>query len=137
MAQAASAQEALMVLESYQRQLEAVGRQIDFLQGVLDDVVRAKKALEGLGEEKSPEILLPIGASTFIRGEVKQKDTVLTGIGAGYATERPRTDAIERLTARADQVQKELDRLMQGAIELQQEAARIQDALDEAAAAAE
>jgi prefoldin alpha subunit len=132
MPEIASRQEALVVLESYQRQLDAAGRQIDFLQGVYDDTMRAKKGLEGIGEEKSSEILLPMGAQTFVRGTVSDKQKVITSIGAGYATERPREDAIKRLEARAESVQKELERLMQGAVELQQEAARLQEMLEDA-----
>lgn len=130
MAETASRQEALVLLETYQRQLDAIARQIDFLQGVHDDTVRASKGLEGIGEEASPEILVPLGAQTFVRGTVKSKDKVITSIGAGYATERSRDEAIKRLDGRATQIQGELERLMQAALELQQEAARLQEFLE-------
>ena len=57
------AQEAALTLELYQRQLDAVSRQIDFLQGVYDEIVRAQRTLEGLGEAAGQEVLVPMGAS--------------------------------------------------------------------------
>ena len=85
--------ETALALEMYQRQLDALSRQIEFLQGVLDETNRARSTLEGLGENQSTEMLMPVGASTFVRGRVEDAEHVLLGIGAGYATERTRVDA--------------------------------------------
>src|ERR1041385_7496857 len=113
-----------LALELYQRQLDALSRQIEFLQGVLDDLRRAQTALESFGESANREVLVPLGASTFVRGRIEDADQILLGIGAGYATERPRADAIAQLSSRAEQVEKELERAMQTAVQLQQDAAQ-------------
>lgn len=123
-------QNAAMAMEYYQRQLDAYTRQIEFLQGVLDETARARRSLEGLAEEKSAEILVPIGALTYVPGSVADKDRVITGIGAGYAIEMSREQAVKRLSGRESEIQSELDRMMQAAIQLQNEAAAIQERLE-------
>lgn len=125
------AQEAALTLELYQRQLDAVSRQIDFLQGVLDEIVRAQRTLEGLGEATGQEVLVPMGASTFMPGKIDAQSPVLVGIGAGYATERTREEAIALLEQRAKQAEAELDAMMQTAVQLQQEAARLSEGPDD------
>lgn len=125
------AQEAALTLELYQRQLDAVSRQIDFLQGVHDEIVRAQRTLEGLGEVVNKEVLVPTGASTFIAGKIDPASPVIVGIGAGYATERTREDAIALLEQRRKQAETELDQMMQTAVQLQQEAARLSEGSEE------
>ena len=124
-------QEAALALEFYQRQLDAVSRQIEFLQGVLDEVHRAKRTLEGLEEATSHDVLVPMGAATFVHGTVDAAGKVIVGIGAGYATERTRQEAVAHLEARIKQTESELDNMMQAAVQLQQQAAQLTDRFDE------
>lgn len=125
------AQEAALTLELYQRQLDAVSRQIEFLQGVHDEIVRAQRTIEGLGEAVGQEVLVPMGASAFIAGKIDPKSPVIVGIGAGYATERTRDAAIAVLAQRAKQAEGELEAMMQTAVQLQQEAARLSEGMEE------
>ena len=129
---ATNVQDAMMALEVYQRQLDMVSRQIEVLQGALDEIVRARRSLEALSDEKSNDVLVPVGSSTFLRASLKDRDTVITGIGAGYATEKTREDTIKRLVEREAQVNQDLERMMQGAVQLQQEAAELQERIETA-----
>lgn len=124
------AQESALTLELYQRQLDSMARQIDFLQGVRDDIIRAQRTLEGVGDAVDQDVLVPMGASTFISGRIDAKSPVIVGIGAGYATERTREEALKLLEERARQAETELESMMQAAIQLQQEAARFTDESD-------
>ena len=124
------AQEAALTLELYQRQLDAVSRQIDFLQGVRDEIVRARRTLEGLSDAADHEVLMPMGASTFVQGKVDANAPIIVGIGAGYATERTREEAIAVLEERAKQAESELEAMMQTGVQLQQEAARLTEGLE-------
>jgi prefoldin alpha subunit len=114
------AQEAALTLELYQRQLDAVSRQIEFLQGVYDEILRAKRTIEGLDE-----------AVNFMAGKVDPSAKVIVGIGAGYATERTRKEALVLLEQRGQQAESELQSMMQTAVRLQQEAARLSEGFDE------
>lgn len=123
-------QEAAIALELYQRQIETVTRQVDFLQQAHDEVDRARRTLEGLSEAQGGDVLLPLGASTFVRGRVADADRVIVGIGAGYATERERAAAITRLEERAKEIGQELDRTVQAVVQLQNDYARLQESLE-------
>lgn len=130
----ATLQDALAVLETYQRQVQALVRQLDFLGGLSEEVGRARRALDGLKEGREDEIIIPVGANNFVRGKATDKDVAITGIGAGYAVEKPFPDAIERLQKREDEIRAEMERVSQATVQLQQESARLQEELEEAMA---
>jgi prefoldin alpha subunit len=123
-------EQALAVLDSYNRQIEAVARQVNLLQAVLAETVRARQSLAGLRDEPSQEILVPLGANTFLRAQASEKEKVLTGIGAGVTVETSWNDAEKRLTEREGDLQRELQRLSDGLLRLQQEAAALQAELE-------
>lgn len=124
-------EQSLVLLDTYQRQLEAISQQLQLLQAVLDDTVRARESLEGLSKEASRELLVPLGANTFIYAEAKKGDKVLSGIGAGLSMEKSRTEAVTQLASRAGEVQKEMQRMTEAAVRMQAEAARLEEELNE------
>lgn len=127
MAEGPDVEQALAVLDTYQRQIDALSRQLSFLQAIHQEVAQARAALEGLRAEPSQEILVPLGANTFIHAQVSQKDLALTGIGAGLSVEKSWPEAEQRLAARSEEVQREMQRITEGIVRLQQEAAALQD----------
>ena len=110
---------------------EAVSQQLNMLQAVLDDTSRAREALEGLSKEPSRELLVPLGANVFIHAEAKKGGKVLSGIGASFSMEKSWEDAELQLAKRADEVQKEIQRLAEGAMRMQAEASRLEEELNE------
>jgi prefoldin alpha subunit len=123
----ATVDQALAILETYQRQIEALSRQIQFLQSLHDDNERAREALEGLRKEPANEILVPLGANTFIHAQATRKDKALTGIGAGLSVEKTWAEAEKRLADRDAEIRGEMERLGQAGMRLQQEAAALED----------
>jgi len=128
----ATVEQALAVLDSYHRQIEALSRQVQFLQAVHEETRRAREALEGLRQEKSNEVLVPVGANTFIHAQATRKDKALTGIGAGLSVEKPWADVEKRLTEREAEVRAELERLSQAGMRLQDEAAALEEEIQAA-----
>jgi prefoldin alpha subunit len=124
-------EQALQVLETYNRQIEAVSRQISFLQAILNETTRARQALEGLEKEPSRELLVPLGAGTYLQAQAAKATTVLTGIGGGLSVEKSWKDALARLASREGEIQSEVQRLSEGVFRLQQEAAALQDEIQE------
>lgn len=132
MAQPLSLQDALAVLDTYNRQIEALTRQLNFLQAVLDETGRARDSLEGLRKEAHDDVLIPLGANTFVRGKATDKKVAIAGIGAGYAVEKTWDEAEARLAEREAEIRKEMDRVTQATVQLQREAARLQEELEAA-----
>lgn len=120
-------EQALAVLDQYQRQLDAVARQIQFLQALLTEATRAKASLAGLKAEPTGELLVPLGANTFIHAKAAQKGKALMGIGAGINVERSWDDAEAQLSKREDEIQTEIQRLNEAGLRLQQEAAALEE----------
>ena len=74
--------------------MEALQQQASLVQASIEDVDSALKAissLENAGEGK--ELLVPIGAGSFIHGTLAKPGSVLVGLGAGVSVERSAVDA--------------------------------------------
>ena len=61
-----------------------------------------KETLEELKkiDDERPEILVPIGAGSFLKGRIEDRENAIVSVGAGYAVEKNLDDAIAYLEAR-------------------------------------
>ena len=108
---------AARALETYNAQLENISRQVNLLRATRDETYRAGKALRALSEAKEgDEILVPVGASAFVRVVVTGKDAV-TGIGNGISIERPVAEAADKM----DNDRTEVENALKDAIGTMQE----------------
>ena len=111
--------QAARVLDSYNRQLESLTRQVKLLQATRDETARSFRALDALSKaEKGDEIMVPVGASTYITVQVTGKDAVV-GIGNGIAVEKSLDDAQSYLQAQGDEITKALDEAVKAMQEVQ------------------
>ena len=106
-------QEDLYRLEAYRSQLNQLVQQQQLLLASRAEHVRARESLEGLERVAGDtELLVPLGADTFLRGSALPGAKVLVGIGSGVVVEldRPKVSELlaQRLT-RLDQAGQELD----------------------------
>jgi len=84
-------------LETYNAQLENISRQVNILRATRDETYRAGRALRALAQAKvGEEILIPVGASAFVKVQVTGKD-VVCGIGNGISIEKPVDEAAEKM----------------------------------------
>jgi len=102
--------------ENYKRQLEGISAQIQVLEAAMAETEAAIKALDSLREaKKGDEILVPIGSGSFIKGEIKDKESVIIGIGAGISVEKKVSEAKKILEAREKDMKDTLEKLRNGA----------------------
>jgi prefoldin alpha subunit len=92
-------------LELGRAQLEAMARQEELLRLSLEEYLRARETMvrfrdAGVGTE----ILVPIGANSFLFGTVKETGKCIVGVGSSVAFEEPVGKAVERLEARIKQM---------------------------------
>lgn len=131
-------EEAVARLDAYRRQIELGNRNLELLQSLYSDASRARRTLEGWkDEEDGAEVLVPLGANTYVRAAVTKTGKALLGVGRGYSAERPTPEAIAWLEKREKELSKEADQTSQRLFELRQEAAQLQEILEQAAAAAQ
>lgn len=106
-------QEDLMRLEAYRNQLNALLQQHQMLTNSRADHDRARETLEGLERiEPSREVVIPLGADAFVRGQASPNSPVMVGLGSGIIAELDRSQVIELLhtrTSRIDQATRDLE----------------------------
>ena len=122
--------------QAYQQRLDLLQQQGNLVQVSIDDLDNALKALDALaGQEAGHELLVPIGAGSFVHAAVARPDTVLVGLGSGVTVARKVADAkaifqgrrtelekvLAETTGAIGQVTNELMRLQQEAQKYQQQ----------------
>jgi prefoldin alpha subunit len=94
-------QELLTNIQILQEQAKVFASNIEMLNMYLEELHRSKATLEGLDQvKKGDEILVPIGASSFIRARIDDTENVISGIGADVSVDRTVEEAIQNLEER-------------------------------------
>jgi prefoldin alpha subunit len=92
---------AATVLDNYRAQLEALGRQSDLVRQSLEEFRRARETVVRYQEAgASKEVLVPIGANSFLRATSADPGHVLVGIGSDLVIEDASETAVRRLEMR-------------------------------------
>jgi prefoldin alpha subunit len=106
-------EEDLVRLDTYRGQLNAMLQQHQYLANSRADHQRARESLEGFERDgDGRELLLPLGAEAFVRGQSVRSNAVLLGIGSGLVVEIDRARAIESIAqriGRIDQATEEME----------------------------
>lgn len=89
----------LQVLSQVESELET---QLQAAQSRRQDVNDAIDALEEL--ETDSVVQVPVGGDTYVRARIDDIDEVITSLGADFAAEQTREDALELLDDRLDQI---------------------------------
>jgi prefoldin alpha subunit len=91
----------LMRLDLYRNQLSQMLQQLQLITASRADHQRARETLEGLDRTGAdPELLVPVGGDTFLRGAPRDSARVLVGIGSGIVVEMDRPKASQLLAER-------------------------------------
>lgn len=126
----ASVQQDMARLEAYRDQLTALVREQELLRLSLEAHARARQTLEELEKfQKDRELLVPLGAETFLQATPRSTEKVLLGIGHGFVVEIERAKALEMLGRRNDELQKGEHSLSQQLRRIETEAAQVQSRL--------
>ena len=92
-----------------QQRMEALQQQGNLVQMSLTDLDNALKALttlEGKGEDQ--ELLVPIGAGSFVHAKLADPDKVIIGLGAGVSVEKNFADSRGIIQSRRTELEKAL-----------------------------
>jgi prefoldin alpha subunit len=86
---------------------EALQSRLNMLNAVTTDLTYANMTLESLEKEKeSSELLVPIGATSYIRAKLDNPDKIVVGIGAGVSVEKTRQEAKDIVKKRLEDLEK-------------------------------
>jgi len=99
----------MAVLETYGAQLEALNRQARLIQVSLEDTTRARESFKALVDAKEgDDILIPVGASSYIHAKATAKRTVIVGIGNRMSAEKELDEAIAFMDVTAGELSQAL-----------------------------
>ena len=101
--------QAIAVMESYKERAEALSRQVQVLRVSLDEVNIASEALKAFKDAKEgDEILVPVGASTFIPVKVTANRSAVVGSGSNISVEKDVSDSVDYMEANAAEISEAL-----------------------------
>ncbi|MBU7018760.1 MAG: prefoldin subunit alpha [Theionarchaea archaeon] len=93
--------ELAMNIQILQEQAKILASNVEMLSMYLQELATAKLTLDGIKNlTKGDEILVPIGASSFVRARIDDTSMVIAGIGANVSVDRTIDDASKNLEER-------------------------------------
>ncbi len=102
----------MMQFQLLQNNFQSLRQQLENGAMRLEELTQARLSLENLDNAKSGDtIFLPMGAGNFIDGKIGDVNKVLVSIGGEAAVKRKRTEALEILDKKLEDVKVALDEL--------------------------
>jgi len=103
--------QALAVLDVYKAQLDALAQQAQILQMSLEEAVRARETMRALlNAKKGDELLIPIGASSFVSVNATGEKKAIVGVGSRMSAEKDLDGAIEFMDGSVKEISEALKR---------------------------
>ena len=99
-------------INAYRQQAELIQQQIDLIQTSIAEVDALSNTLDDLNGEKSVEAFVPVGAGSFIKGELKDTDEIIISIGAGYAIKKDAEGAKKIIAGQKKDLEDSLDKML-------------------------
>ena len=108
----AELRQAISVAESYRQRVESLSRQVQVLRVSLDEVTMASEALKAFKDAKEgDEIMVPVGASSFVTAKVTSSPKAVVGIGNKVSVEKSLDDAVEYMKSNLAEITDALKKL--------------------------
>ena len=124
--------QAIAAMASYKERVEALSRQVQVLRVSLDEVTMTAEALKAFKDAKvGDEIMVPVGASSFITVQVTSNKNVIVGIGSNISVEKDVDDAIGYMDANNAEISEALKKSADALNEAQQALTTISNAVQQ------
>ena len=124
--------QAIAAMESYKERVEALSRQVQVLRVSLEEVTMSSDALKAFKNAKEgDDIMVPVGASSFITVKVTSNRNVVVGIGSNISVEKDIDDAIGYMDANNAEIEEALKKSAETLNEAQQALTTISNAVQQ------
>lgn len=99
-----------------QAQAQILAQNLELLSLARNELSAVKETLEGLKnlEDEKPEILVPIGGGSFLKGVIVDRENAIVNMGAGYSAERPLEEAIQLTERRIKEYDEAIAKTQEG-----------------------
>ena len=99
-------------INAYNQQADLIRQQIELIQSSISEVDVLSNTLDDLNGEKAVEAFVPVGAGSFIKGELKDTDEIIISIGAGYAIKKDAEGAKVIIAGQKKDLEDSLDKML-------------------------
>ena len=99
-------------INAYNQQADLIRQQIELIQASISEVGALSSTLDDLNGEKAVEAFVPVGAGSFIKGELKDTDEIIISIGAGYAIKKDAEGAKVIIAGQKKDLEDSLDKML-------------------------
>jgi prefoldin alpha subunit len=97
--------ESYVMLDTAKAQLEGLVKQQQLIQLAVDEHVRARETIKDLAKgEIGDDILIPLGADSYIHAKISDRRDAILGVGAGVSILRAPEDAQKILDEKIDEL---------------------------------
>lgn len=115
--------QSMETLEMAKMRLENMSKEAEILQMSLNEHIRALETLKAYAKAgEGKEILIPVGAGTFLPAKSTGANTALVSIGTGLSVEKKLDEAVVTLEKSAGEVELEERKLIQEMKNLEKQA---------------
>ena len=99
-------------INAYRQQAELIQQQIDLIQTSIAEVDALSNTLDDIEGKEAVEAFVPVGAGSFIKGELKDTDEIIISIGAGYAIKKDAEGAKKIIAGQKKDLEDSLDKML-------------------------
>lgn len=99
-------------INAYSQQSELIKQQIELIQATIAEVDALSNTLDDIEGKDSVEAFVPVGAGSFIKGELKSTDEIIVSIGSGYAVKKDADGAREIIAGQKEDLKDSLDKML-------------------------
>ena len=99
-------------MNAYRQQAELIQQQIELIRSSMAEVDALFATLDEIEDKESVEAFVPVGAGSFIKGELKSTDEIIVSIGSGIAVKKDADGAREILEGQKEDLKDSLDKML-------------------------
>ncbi len=103
--------------QALQQQLQQINQQIEEISAAMEEIDLAKESVEYIKDlEEGDEMLIPLGASSFAIGTLKDTENVVVGLGSGVLSKKSIENTDKVMNERKNKF-REIQEDLQGSVE--------------------
>ena len=99
-------------INTYRQQAELIQQQLDLIQSSIAEVDALFNTLDDIEGKDVVEAFVPVGAGSFVKGELKDTDEIIVSIGAGLAVKKDADGAREIITGQKKDLEESRDKML-------------------------
>ena len=124
-------------INAYSQQAELIKQQIEMIQASIGEIDALTNTLDDIEGKDSIEAFVPVGAGSFIKGELKNTDEIIVSIGSGLAVKKDAEGAREIMAGQKEDLKDSLDKMLANLQQVTDIVGNLQAQAEQIAAAAQ